>query len=182
MRYASDTGIAVYPRVCGGTVEDAAGPAALQGLSPRMRGNLRDLGGEMDLVGSIPAYAGEPRAGMGGIGGFQVYPRVCGGTPGLRHAGAVVRGLSPRMRGNPVGGGFTSRRRRSIPAYAGEPTTYRLALGKRWSIPAYAGEPTTYRSLYHSVRVYPRVCGGTGLPPPKPPPQRGLSPRMRGNH
>ena len=65
------------------------------------------------------------------------------------------------MRGNPLLGGQGMTQRRSIPAYAGEPTGYRKG-----------------RSSY---RVYPRVCGGT--------PERGylhcgrcgLSPRMRGN-
>ena len=70
-------------------------------------------------------------------------------------------GLSPRVRGNPGGGGELPRPGRSIPACAGEP---------RPAAPAEA-----------RPGVYPRVCGGTGglhagggLP-------EGLSPRVRGN-
>ena len=50
----------VYPRVCGGTQHVLGGTAAVQGLSPRMRGNhdIHDLGKRFN--GSIPAYAGEP--------------------------------------------------------------------------------------------------------------------------
>ena len=73
-----------------------------------------------------------------------------------------THGLSPRMRGN-----------RHVPAHNDDPQR---------SIPAYAGEPTSETSPTTGSRVYPRVCGGT-------PPvwqewrhDQGLSPRMRGNH
>ena len=94
----------VYPRVCGGTRCISDGAAIAGGLSPRMRGNRRNIAGRGAASGSIPAYAGEPvrlperRAYMG------VYPRVCGGTL-LGHRSCAGRaGLSPRMRGNPSAG------------------------------------------------------------------------------
>ena len=76
----------------------------------------------------------------------------------IRH----MRGLSPRVRGNPPGPAPTPRRTRSIPACAGEPGRSRTA----------ACRPG----------VYPRVCGGTLR---RQSPLRrgsGLSPRVRGNH
>ena len=70
-------------------------------------------------------------------------------------------GLSPRVRGNRYGAAIWP--------------------GAEGSIPACAGEPVTYLPYASSLRVYPRVCGGT----PGDGPQRrsgvGLSPRVRGN-
>ena len=37
-------------------------------------------------------------------------------------------------------------------------------LAQRRAIPACAGEPDTSQSDRQSVKVYPRVCGGTALP------------------
>ena len=73
----------------------------------------------------------------------------------------VVRGLSPRVRGNPEAYGFAKRLTRSIPACAGEP----------------------YDSLERSMRnaVYPRVCGGTFASGAYVYGGQGLSPRVRGN-
>ena len=52
---------------------------------------------------------------------------------------------------------------------------------RRRSIPAYAGEPSSSASVVSSLTVYPRVCGGTLLRRPRHGRVRGLSPRMRGN-
>ena len=49
------------------------------------------------------------------------------------------------------------------------------------SIPACAGEPAAVALSFISEEVYPRVCGGTKLPPPAVPELVGLSPRVRGN-
>ena len=95
------TGWWVYPRVCGGTPAVGSAPAGLQGLSPRVRGNLTASGAYLDEVGSIPACAGEPWNAVPDCGGRSVYPRVCGGT-------AIRSGSAPAAGG-------------SIPACAGEP-------------------------------------------------------------
>ena len=90
-----------------------------------------------------------------------VYPRACGGTVIPRCARPVCKGLSPRLRGNPL------------------ETPHRPRSG--WSIPAPAGEPTGPQSSECRCRVYPRACGGTlryGLLKPL---HLGLSPRLRGN-
>ena len=70
----------VYPRVCGGTDLRFGEDGRQRGLSPRVRGNPRDLAKYGRENGSIPACAGEPDSGHPGEAGHRVYPRVCGGT------------------------------------------------------------------------------------------------------
>ena len=131
----------VYPRVCGGTGKGAGTRAAKRGLSPRVRGNPSDTRPNVRSIGSIPACAGEPAGPSGAAPRRRVYPRVCGGTAGDTIEPGKIQGLSPRVRGNPVVAHAPLQRQGSIPACAGEPRT-----------------PTTWR---YSMRVYPRVCGGT---------------------
>ena len=132
----------VYPRVCGGTTRPASRGLHSRGLSPRVRGNLRQDGRAGRRPRSIPACAGEPRNTDRTASRTAVYPRVCGGTG---HHPRPLRdglGLSPRVRGNPI---------------PRTPTCWR-----RWSIPACAGEPLGEFLAGNDGRVYPRVCGGTG--------------------
>ena len=131
----------VYPRVCGGT--DLAGTVLelRQGLSPRVRGNLSWSRSELTRLGSIPACAGEPLCHIRSRNSSEVYPRVCGGTSPSLAAASLIRGLSPRVRGNRRARSPRGLSRRSIPACAGEPRSDSLA------------------SPDH--KVYPRVCGGT---------------------
>ena len=131
----------VYPRVCGGTPEDLLALTDSRGLSPRMRGNLSWRPQHFHIVGSIPAYAGEPQRVGIRRGAARVYPRVCGGTGPPYSRIICVCGLSPRMRGN--------RRGQAPPA---QPPG---------SIPAYAGEPPLPFAEQGTEEVYPRVCGGT---------------------
>ena len=151
----------VYPRVCGGTKMAVKQNKRGQGLSPRMRGNRHGGARQHQRAGSIPAYAGEPYVRLALRRRGSVYPRVCGGTPERRCRPLAVRGLSPRMRGNPG--------------------MLKLGRLRSRSIPAYAGEPFTRRRLPHPFGVYPRVCGGTAAGVRWPRPGPGLSPRMRGN-
>ena len=71
------------------------------GLSPRVRGNrvTHRIAGQ--VLGSIPACAGEPISSVRMVWTTRVYPRVCGGTTLYSLVGFGVRGLSPRVRGNP---------------------------------------------------------------------------------
>ena len=151
----------VYPRVCGGTVTRSGCPGFLKGLSPRVRGNPGAVPVGTGPARSIPACAGEPRLEQGGGELVQVYPRVCGGTPGWITSGAGRPGLSPRVRGNPAAVGQAAEHRGSIPACAGEP--------RAGAEPPLAGE------------VYPRVCGGTFVRQSEGRTAVGLSPRVRGN-
>ncbi len=98
--HSVNTGNTVYPRVCGGTPQSRHYAASHCGLSPRVRGNPWCLYRCSVYAGSIPACAGEPPSGIGILTPSSVYPRVCGGTPGLLLPGTAAIGLSPRVRGN----------------------------------------------------------------------------------
>ena len=153
--------LSVYPRVCGGTTALTVLTQRPRGLSPRVRGNRLVGIAVNNLQRSIPACAGEPTAVAWTALAVEVYPRVCGGTVAGEHPGDAVRGLSPRVRGN-----------------RGDMSEYRH---KHRSIPACAGEPIYERPHCYPTRVYPRVCGGTGLPGAPGKFLSGLSPRVRGN-
>ena len=136
-------------------------PVYPPGLSPRVRGNLATPTFPLQHHRSIPAGAGEPSHDALYSFLHRVYPRGCGGTS--VRSGPIDRtdGLFPRVRGDPSTHPRLSRRRRSIPAGAGEPfvTTF-----------ASSGEP-----------VYPRGCGGTSVPLATKRTKCGLSPRVWGN-
>ena len=70
----------VYPRVGGGTHTRNTCPSSSYGLSPRGRGNHRVPVGDRIVVGSIPAWAGEPPRAGTKLTRYRVYPRVGGGT------------------------------------------------------------------------------------------------------
>ena len=91
----------------------------------------------------------------------MVYPRVCGGTGTSVAWPIAAQGLSPRVRGNLCSCVYVRGTFRSIPACAGEP----MACG----------------FVQVSVKVYPRVCGGTLAEYTTSHPLSGLSPRVRGN-
>ena len=152
---------AVYPRVCGGTVNDGNGVGGGQGLSPRVRGNPVVQPDAVNGGGSIPACAGEPASLAASIICWTVYPRVCGGTGCRPSSAPVPPGLSPRVRGN----------------QSSKP----LPSGLEGSIPACAGEPPGAPSRRMMRRVYPRVCGGTVPNITIIEQTAGLSPRVRGN-
>ena len=151
----------VYPRVGGGTwIMDALGVPAT-GLSPRGRGNRQDNVLQQQIMGSIPAWAGEPLTTTKTTMQARVYPRVGGGTDFLGSVLGVESGLSPRGRGNPA---FE---------------TLDLSLGR--SIPAWAGEPPKEVETDIQKKVYPRVGGGTPVKSSWKKSRTGLSPRGRGN-
>ena len=111
----------VYPRACGGTAQSTLSVTLTNGLSPRLRGNLRLTAPGSRFPRSIPAPAGEPGSGPASWCRASVYPRACGGTMNALVPISRATGLSPRLRGNqPVtapAGGHPG----SIPAPAGEP-------------------------------------------------------------
>jgi len=111
----------VYPRVRGGTLSPTNTTMVASGLSPRARGNRALPRQNQNGQRSIPACAGEPSDHHDIGAQNQVYPRVRGGTPGVKIGSAGEFGLSPRARGNPIKCSDSQRSRRSIPACAGEP-------------------------------------------------------------
>ena len=131
----------VYPRVGGGTGGGSPVIANRDGLSPRGRGNLRQLQALSPEIGSIPAWAGEPQRTIASNPGGRVYPRVGGGTALSRKVPFGSQGLSPRGRGN-------------------LPHLRKLGPKPR-SIPAWAGEPGDIGPIFSLFKVYPRVGGGT---------------------
>ncbi len=151
----------VYPRACGGTTRTEEGERYSGVLSPRMRGNHYRRSDGRGFRGSIPAHAGEPNHSPRLPESPRVYPRACGGTSRCGLRAVRIRGLSPRMRGNPYSHPYTPFLYGSIPAHAGEPQTSLLRKPAR--------------------RVYPRACGGTEKYTFTIPRLKGLSPRMRGN-
>ena len=132
------------------------------GLSPRGRGNLEDGESAVGRRRSIPAWAGKPYHSRPSLRQRRVYPRVGGETGGGRSVAGNAGGLSPRGRGNRAGG-------RSRP-------------GVQRSIPAWAGKPSTCLNTCSSSAVYPRVGGETISRMQRQKLLRGLSPRGRGNH
>ena len=151
----------VYPRACGGTSLSLCSLSLSSGLSPRLRGNPALPVRWSGPPGSIPAPAGEPQAAPVGTHRTGVYPRACGGTRDRTILCTPVKGLSPRLRGNP---GYRT-----------------IGYGHRGSIPAPAGEPYSPPKTEALGRVYPRACGGTRVKRSAKRSAKGLSPRLRGN-
>ena len=130
-----------YPRVCGATYASRSALKASYGLSPRVRGNQRRVGGGHWPVGPIPACAGQPQPSTHFCADLGAYPRVCGATGNALTAVRVSWGLSPRVRGNRFVEQAIARTQGPIPACAGQPTA--------------AGQIAPVQG------AYPRVCGAT---------------------
>ena len=118
-RYSS---AAVYPRAGGATVLGLDPDCHLDGLSPRWRGNLVQTVATDIIERSIPALVGQPGPLEPGAGAPEVYPRAGGATVSWVTEASLVRGLSPRWRGNHRPAGDGRCRHRSIPALAGQPS------------------------------------------------------------
>ena len=91
----------VYPRACGGTPALSLWRRGINGLSPRVRGNRRQVHVVAVAGRSIPARAGEPASSAKPDPPPSVYPRACGGTRYSIDKMGRDAGLSPRVRGNP---------------------------------------------------------------------------------
>ena len=86
--------------MCGGTGASVNSPLPTKGLSPRVRGNHGTEREDHVRTRSIPACAGEPLIHRVTVSPYTVYPRVCGGTIMEDYEQGLVKGLSPRVRGN----------------------------------------------------------------------------------
>ena len=145
----------------GETAQQPLGPRAVEGLSPRVRGNRRRSGRDVRAGGSIPACTGKPSSSTNLRVYYWVYPRVYGETAPSPSASVAYRGLSPRVRGNLL---------------QADDAVHRCG-----SIPACTGKPRTALRMAMSCKVYPRVYGETELPEATSGNPPGLSPRVRGN-
>ena len=152
-----------YPRVYGGTREVARLLLPLEGLSPRVRGNLlrQAQGGRMS--GTIPACTGEPDLGIEYGVLMGDYPRVYGGTWIKVREGRLVMGLSPRVRGNPVLWGGAGRRPGTIPACTGEPARDAEACcHARGLSPRVRGNRSPSTGVRNAVGTIPACTGEPG--------------------
>ncbi len=112
-------------------------------------------------MGPIPADAGEPPDERTGEIRKGAYPRGRGGTAVEIPERVVVKGLSPRTRGN-------------LPSTA-------APIPASGPIPADAGEPGALLQVRRWMRAYPRGRGGTQGKRRSSGGETGLSPRTRGN-
>ena len=118
-----------YPRGRGGTTRKTDAQGRVQGLSPRTRGNPEPANPRKDLVGPIPADAGEPGRDTRREIQQWAYPRGRGGTLSRDTNTCDRVGLSPRTRGNPSAICARTGTMGPIPADAGEPGRLALAAG-----------------------------------------------------
>ena len=135
--------------------------ATIIGPSPRGWGNLMRAARLLRIAGAIPAWAGEPRRNARPGRRIRGHPRVGGGTAWTHALFRLLRGPSPRGRGNPVC----------------EPVET-LRIG---AIPAWAGEPCRARRAGVGEGGHPRVGGGTDTLTLTVNGRQGPSPRGRGN-
>ena len=134
--------------------------AARVGLSPPTRGIPAHIIRRRINAGSIPAYAGDPLAPAAVAGQAAVYPRLRGGSRVAPTRLVCARGLSPPTRGIRL--------------------AQRRDHAKRRSIPAYAGDPGCEQDVRRAARVYPRLRGGSVALAAALLPDGGLSPPTRG--
>ena len=150
----------VHPRACGGNPGETFDDGLKGGPSPRVRGKPDERWQEFSGRRSIPARAGETRAGVTREALNKVHPRACGGNDLQYLLKRHPEGPSPRVRGKRGGGVLYTPDLRSIPARAGE--TWRG------------------RALHPRSTVHPRACGGNVEGACSTPPIYGPSPRVRG--
>ena len=152
----------VYPHVCGATLFLLPQRSTMSGLSPRVWGN-QAVGLVYTRMGrSIPTCVGQPARDRTMPCSNKVYPHVCGATHPHPPPSHCQAGLSPRVWGNLALSLYSRCPKRSIPTCVGQPA-----------------ESLVASFVY---RVYPHVCGATPFPRHHCPAQKGLSPRVWGNH
>ena len=152
----------VHPRGCGESTLAAPGRFAASGPSPRVRGIRHRERERRAGPGSIPAGAGNPRAGLGGRRGRRVHPRGCGESAAAPASTFRRTGPSPRVRGILVWRGAND--------------------GILGSIPAGAGNPQVGCDGGDAARVHPRGCGESPTTLTFTSTFAGPSPRVRGIH
>ena len=152
------------------------------GLSPHARGNRPRPRSSADLLGSIPARAGQPDSLSSTRTASAVYPRTRGATNEMPFHARISPGLSPHARGNRPRPRSSADLLGSIPARAGQPGftvqyedgicglsphargNHDSLLRERQalrSIPARAGQPASAGSARRTTTVYPRTRGAT---------------------
>jgi len=149
-----------HPRGCGADCVGAADAVASLGSSPRVRGRqlVHLLGGE--LLGLIPAGAGQTCSAEVEASACGAHPRGCGADVPAKLVTVAVMGLSPRVRG---------RHLRILAARVSEGL-----------IPAGAGQTGDSEQVDWKARAHPRGCGADSARFSALSPPWGSSPRVRG--
>ena len=129
-----------HPRVCGEHGFQKRRKRTVEGSSPRMRGALLRVGGEIAVLGIIPAYAGSTLLPRRVRSNSRDHPRVCGEHAHHEDSEARYPGSSPRMRGAPHGRAGRAGRLGIIPAYAGSTSSHPPPRGHNWDHPRVCGE------------------------------------------
>ena len=128
-----------HPRVCGENAAPTAATLGVSGTSPRMRGKLAPILGDIGALRNIPAYAGKTVLSVRVAAAMSEHPRVCGENLNSSHVCTIGGGTSPRMRGKP-----RPECRGCHPA---------------GNIPAYAGKTCRPGANGRLATEHPRVCG-----------------------
>ena len=149
-----------HPRACGEHNLQQVCPGAFRGSSPRMRGTPAFTAPENELMRIIPAHAGNTAFPAWRGSHRSDHPRACGEHGRQCSAVKSPAGSSPRMRGTRVRWRPEPRKRRIIPAHAGN---------------THPAEKQPYGTADH-----PRACGEHLWRRHPLPPRGGSSPRMRG--
>ena len=131
-----------HPRACGEHIATSAVVTTVLGSSPRMRGTPEFFARLSNVLGIIPAHAGN-------TGGYNIqclhlrdHPRACGEHTHRVTMNIGGRGSSPRMRGTQWQSWLPPVLPRIIPAHAGN-TCHMVSLSfSSWDHPRACGEHT----------------------------------------
>ena len=110
----------VYPHVCGADSATCRKSVISLGLSPRVRGRPKNSFPMRFRLRSIPTCAGQTRRWSFTRITRPVYPHVCGADEKIKRRMMCRFGLSPRVRGRPIGRGVSVVTGGSIPTCAGQ--------------------------------------------------------------
>ena len=119
--WAKDTQGWGHPRSYGATSSRAAPTLLTCGSSPHLRGNQVLPFPRTRSLRVIPAPTGQPFSHLAGDRDTTGHPRTYGATLPVSLATGESAGSSPHLRGNQILGGWSTRRRRVIPAPTGQP-------------------------------------------------------------
>ena len=172
------------------------------GLSPYVRGKLKQCKFFLDIFGSIPVCTGETRIRILPCSRNGVYPRMYGGNNPSSAARDLFPGLSPYVRGKLLARYIVHQERRSIPVCTGEtvssiPIPFLIQVYPRMyggNLPNFEtrffvqglspyvrGKRNTLRHLGRYSRSIP-VCTGETDFPPEPSCEQWVYPRMYGGN
>ena len=150
-----------HPRACGAHPIDLNDAEFTVGSSPRMRGSLKEVDRDHNLIGIIPAHAGLTESVKLVHARRWDHPRACGAHKLDEVLCKRLKGSSPRMRGSPQ--------------------MCRVWRGWHGIIPAHAGLTGELRPVQIYGWDHPRACGAHMFAKGIIDSDMGSSPRMRGS-